>query len=132
MNFTPEQVKRYKQLHQGLKMEAALKPVIENKFGNLNKTAHFDSFDFVNDDYMIELKTRNIKWLQYPSLMFNITKIEKAKTITDKDVYFLWKLQDGLFYWKYKEGEYEINNNTKCCYVKNEFIKNYNELVLTN
>lgn len=142
MNFTPEQIKKYKDLHKGLKMEDALKPVLEQKFGDLNKTKQYDSFDFINDKYILELKTRNANWGQYPSLMFNESKLNKAKLITDKDVYFFWKLKDGLYYWKYKEGEYNINMGGRtdrgkceinsCAFINNEYIKNYNDLVITN
>jgi hypothetical protein len=142
MNFTPEQIKKYKDLHKGLKMEDALKPILENKFGELNKTKQYDSFDFINDNYVLELKTRNANWGQYPSLMFNESKLNKAKEIKDKDVYFFWKLKDGLYYWKYKEGEYNINMGgrtdrgkceiNRCAFINNEYIKNYNDLVLSN
>ena len=142
MNFSPEAIKKYQDLKNGFQMEDILKPVLENKFGELNKTKKYDTFDFINDKYLIELKTRNAVWGQYPSLMFGANKLNKAKEIKDKDVYFFFKLKDGLYYWKYKEGEYEINKGgrtdrgkneiTDCCFINNEYIKNYNDLVLSN
>ena len=72
----------------------------------------------------------------------NESKLNKAKEITDKDVYFFWKLKDGLYYWKYKEGEYNIDLGgrtdrgkseiNRCAFINNEYIKNYNDLVLSN
>ncbi len=142
MNFTPEQVKRYMDLNQGLRMEDALHPVLENKFGKLNKTKQYDTFDFINDKYVLELKTRNINYGQYPSLMFGKNKLDEAKKINDKDIYFLFKLKDGLYYWQYKEGEYKIAKGGRrdrgkdeikdCCFIDNEYLKNYNDLVIVN
>ena len=66
MNFTPSEVKKYNDLHKCLKMEDILKPVLENKFGQLSKTKQYDSFDFIKNNYVIELKTRNDTWGQYP------------------------------------------------------------------
>lgn len=130
-------------LRNGLKMEEILKPVFENKFGLLNYTPHFDNFDYENDNVLIELKTRKCAWLQYPSLMFSTAKIKKAIKLNEdpnfnKEIYFFWKLSDGLFYWKYNHEEYEINIGGRddrgkneyqnVVYIKNEFIKNYNDL----
>jgi hypothetical protein len=141
MNFTPEQVQQWKDLNQGFEMEDALHPVFENKFGKLNKTEKYDVFDFKNDKYIIELKTRNIKFGQYPSLMFGKNKLEEAQKINDKEIYFFFKLEDGLYYWKYNEnGEYFIRDGgrkdrgkdeiKKYVYVKNKYLKNFNDLVI--
>ena len=51
MNFTKEEVQKWKDLNQCLTMEDALLPVFENKFGKLNKTSKYDVFDFINDKY---------------------------------------------------------------------------------
>tara|TARA_R100000951_G_C2637077_1_gene179647 strand:- start:239 stop:664 length:426 start_codon:yes stop_codon:yes gene_type:complete len=140
MNFTPEEVKKWKDLNQGLKMEDALLPIFENKFGKLIKTKQYHVFDYINDKYILELKTRNIKFGQYQSLMFGKNKLDKAKETKDKDFYIFWKLQDGLYYWKYKEGEYKVAKGGRkdrgkdeindLCFIDNEYIKNYNDLVI--
>lgn len=130
---------KQKDLRKGLKMEDTLKPVFENKFGLLNKTHHYHSFDFENDNVLIELKTRNVNWKQYDSLIFSMKKIEylRKNNIT-KDAYIFWKLNNGLYYWKYNEEELQVmiggrNDRGKdeyesCVYIKNEYIKNYNDL----
>ena len=58
MNFTPEQVQKYKDMNLGLTMEDALKPVLENKFGELNKTHHWHSFDFENNLISCQLRLK--------------------------------------------------------------------------
>ena len=80
-------------MKKGLAMEDTLKPLFETKFGFLNKTKHYHSFDFENNDVLIELKTRNVNWLRYESLMFSMKKIKylRNNNIT-KDAYIFWKL----------------------------------------
>jgi hypothetical protein len=132
-----------KDLQKGLRMEQILKPIFENKFGQLSYTPHFDNFDYENENVLIELKTRNAVWEQYPSLMFSTAKINKAKKLHEqehfnKEIYFFWKLNNGLYYWKYNKEEYEINiggrndrginEYQEVVYIKNEYIKNYNDL----
>ena len=143
MNFTPLNDKQKADMKMGLNMEEALKPVFENKFGTLSYTKHFDNFDYENDKYLIELKTRKARWGQYPSLMFSTAKIRKAELLFSdetftKDIYFFWKLTDGLYYWKYQVGEYEVaiggrndrgmNEYQNVVYIMNQYIKNYNDL----
>lgn len=146
MNFTPEQVQKYKDMNLGLNMEDALKPVLENKFGELKKTHHYHSFDFENDKYLIELKTRRIKFGQYPTLIFSEKKLIKARKIKKENpnikIFFFWKCNDGLFYWEYSEegdeyfiasggrrdrGSDEIENVVN---VKIDYIKNFNDLII--
>jgi len=135
--------KKQLDISHGLKMEEILKPIFENKFGSLNYTRHFDNFDYENDNVMIELKTRNCKWGQYPSLIFSTAKIDKAVKLSQdpnfkKEIYFFWKLNDGLFYWKYDPDEWAINSGGRndrginewqdVVHIDNQFIKNYNDL----
>ena len=126
-------------LKKGLQMEDTLKPIFETKFGLLNKTHHYHSFDFENDDVLIELKTRNVNWKQYESLMFSNKKLKYLiKNNIKKDVYFFWKLNNGLYYWKYNKDELDImiggrndrgkNEYEECVYIMNKYIKNYNDL----
>lgn len=128
-----------KDMKMGLTMEDTLKPVFESKFGKLNKTHHYHSFDFENENVLIELKTRNVLWKQYDSLMFSKKKIDYLeKNNITKDAYIFWKLKDGLYYWKYNKEELNImiggrndrgkNEYETCIFIKNEYIKNYNDL----
>ncbi len=116
-------------IKMGLDMEEVLHPVFESKFGKLNKTSKFHNFDFENENVLVELKTRNVVWGQYPSLMFNQAKIDylNENNIT-KDAYFFWKLKDRLVYWKFNAEEYRPNDCGGCVYIENQYIKNYNDL----
>ena len=116
-------------IKMGLDMEAILHPVFESKFGKLNKTSQYHNFDYENENVLVELKTRNVVWKQYPSLMFNQAKIDylTENNIT-KDAYFFWKLKDSLVYWKFNAEEYRPNDCGGCVYIENQYIKNYNDL----
>ena len=126
----------------GTRMERILKPVFENKFGTLNLTDKYNNFDYFNNNVLIELKTRNINWGQYDSLIFSTAKLNKAIELTNdkdfkKEIYFFWKLKDGLFYWKFNKNETDVHvggtlnasgQYQDVVYIKNEYIKNYNDL----
>tara|TARA_R110001606_G_scaffold367242_1_gene522687 strand:+ start:99 stop:494 length:396 start_codon:yes stop_codon:yes gene_type:complete len=116
-------------IKMGLDMEAILHPVFESKFGKLNQTSQYHNFDYENDNVLVELKTRNVVWKQYPSLMFNQAKIDylTENNIT-KDAYFFWKLKDSLVFWKFNKDEYRPNDCGGCVYIENQYIKNYNDL----
>ncbi len=147
MNFTPEQVQKYKDMNMGLTMEDALKPVLEKKFGELKKTHHYHSFDFENLKYLIELKTRRIKFGKYPTLIFSEKKLIKARKIKEEKpdikIYFMWKCDDGLYYWEYVENhdEYYIASGgrrdrgsdeiERVVNVKIQYIKNFNDLIIS-
>lgn len=147
MNFTKAEVQKYKDLNMGLNMETALKPVLDNKFGDLKLTSKYDKFDYINDNFIIELKTRRIKFKQYPTLIFSEKKLIKAKTIKDKRIFFMFKLEDGLYYWEYDKDRENIDNEyfiakggrkdrgkneiQNCVNVKNDYIKNFNDLIIS-
>ena len=116
-------------IKMGLDMEVILHPVFESKFGKLNQTSQYHNFDYENDNVLVELKNRNAVWKQYPSLMFSQKKIDylTENNIT-KDAYFFWKLKDRLVYWKFNAEEYRPNDCGGCVYIKNQYIKNYNDL----
>ena len=100
-------------MKKGLEMENTLKPLFETKFGFLNKTHHYHSFDFENENVLIELKTRNVDWLRYDSLMFsmkkieylrknNITKLSTLSSFSYISLIFLYIFKIILYYYRIK------------------------------
>jgi len=74
-------------------------------------------YDFYNSRTLGELKSRNNKYKSYGTTFFGYNKL-KYFLSQDKfkrfKIYFLFT--DGLYYWKYKEGEYSIrpyHNNSR-------------------
>ena len=108
--------KKTNDLKFGLNSEDTSKKYLEEKFGKLEKTDKYNKFDFVNDKYKIELKTRKCNFGQYPDLQFELGKIEEGKKYLlenpDNEVYFIWRCinegwgKEAFYYWKYKEDEY--------------------------
>lgn len=88
--------------------EINCKPIIEQITGKLTKTAPFHSFDYFNDTYFVELKSRRNFKNTYPTTMVGYNKIKKATDPT-KTYLFCFKFYDGLFYHIYDpKVKYEI------------------------
>ena len=51
----------------GLSKEQEILPLLEEHFGKLNKLPPNDEFDFINDKYVVEVKSRRISIDTYPS-----------------------------------------------------------------
>ena len=81
-----------------------------------------DIFDFVSVNKFIEIKKRNFDYSKYPDTMIGLNKINYAKENPDKEFYFVFVFNDGLYYWKY-------NNEDKLNYRKGgRFDRGYNEI----
>lgn len=66
-------------------------------------------FDFTNNQYNIELKTRNNTYNKYPSTMVGYNKIKIAEEDnTDKKYKFLFLFKDGLYCWDFEKDKYTI------------------------
>ena len=66
-------------------------------------------FDFTNNQYNIELKTRNNTYNKYPSTMVGYNKIKIAEEDnTDKKYKFLFLFEDGLYCWDFEKDKYTI------------------------
>ena len=90
-------------------------PILRSTFSpHIQKTEQtFHPFDFyLNDDKYFELKERFNNYSKYPTTMIGKNKIEIASSNPDKEYYFLFKFNDGLYYIKYdddKFSQYEIS-----------------------
>ena len=86
----------------------------------------FSTFDFSSEKILIEMKQRNCDINTYNDLMIGYNKIEKCKKTTNKDIYFIMSLNDGLYCYKYnKNDELKIRNGGRCDRKINEFKKYY-------
>lgn len=96
-----------KDLLMGENGEIDAHPLLEKRFGSLQRTKRYDRFDYKNEECIIELKTRNCFSDSFDNdggLMFNYSKIEKMKKKNDKrNTYFAFNCVDGLFIWKYDD-----------------------------
>jgi len=130
----------------GMTMEQRIQPTLQETFGDLhnnndeNKFAHID---FKNDLYGVEYKRRRLTFGRYPTLFFEMFKVDEAKKYVKegKRVFFIWHCDDGLYYWEYDEDQWFSAwggrrdrgkiEESDLCNVKNEYIKPLDGLTLT-
>jgi len=78
------------------------------KTGNKSSLLHFKTYDWVSDDYKIELKTRNNNYNDYDTTMIGFNKIEDwRKDNTNRKYFFLFGYLDGLYEWQLNKENYE-------------------------
>ena len=105
----------------GLTEEDKAKPILEKKYGELTKLSKYAPFDFENDEFLIEMKSRRIKHDTYNTLMINYSKIKKIVN-DDKKVVFIFNCLDGYYYWDYNpENEFTIGTGGRCDRGCNEY-----------
>lgn len=61
-------------------------------------------FDFFSNKSLVELKSRNNNYNDYPSTMIGASKVQYGLK-SKKLVYFVFEFLDGLYYWKLNEKE---------------------------
>lgn len=83
--------------HLGTESEKAIQPLLEEAFGELRRTDKFCCFDFENDEYVVELKTRRVSRCAYPTTMIGVDKVCKALK-TGRRVILAFSFTDGSFY----------------------------------
>ena len=64
----------------------------------------FNLFDFESPASRVELKTRNVCWRTYPTIVVGTNKVKVAENDTSERVYyFAYSFLDGLYYIKYNK-----------------------------
>mgnify|MGYP003130203402 CR=1 FL=1 len=93
----------------GVESEAIIKPILEEKVGDLETTERYDSFDFVNNNFTIELKTRKNTKTKYLDTIIGKCKFNKADEILENNpemrILFVFSFTDGIFYWEYNKEQ---------------------------
>lgn len=85
----------------GLRSETEIKAVLEKHFGRLNTSDRYCPYDFYNDTYIIELKTRKCAYDTYPTTMITSNKLCMAP---NKKLILCFKFTDGIYYIEYNES----------------------------
>jgi len=131
----------------GEKSENEMITYFSKFFGKLDFTNKYDNFDFFNNEFYVELKTRNILHNQYPTLFFSENKFYKGLDLIkkhNKRIVFIWRCNDGCYFWELKKDNYQeegffaiggrVDRGKKEIYnlfnVKCEFIKPLEEFIL--
>ena len=121
-------------LQMGFSNEKKLLPKFKKIFGDdLEQNNQFDIFDYENEKYQIELKTRRIRHNQFYDLQVGLNKLEFAFKTKDKISVIVWDCIDGLYYWIPKARQFTVrmggtqkrgwNEEKLCAFVPNKYIK---------
>jgi hypothetical protein len=94
----------------GREEELNVLPILKDFFQDtdlLHSHDRYASFDFYSPTKKIEFKRRYCKMNKYPDLMIGESKISKARLDTSgTEYYFVFKFDDGIFYWKFDPNIY--------------------------
>jgi len=78
------------------------------KTGNKSSLLHYKTFDWVNNDYKIELKSRNNDFNVYNTTMIGFNKVKEWKEDkTNRKYIFLFAYLDGLYEWELNKENYQ-------------------------
>lgn len=83
----------------GEEQQQLIKPILEAKFGMLKSNDRYSKYDFENESYYIEVKTRKNSYNTYPTTLLTSNKITK----TDRSLIFIFNFTDGIYYIEYDE-----------------------------
>ncbi len=95
----------------GMKNEISVLNILNELGFNLKKTSKTHPFDFFDEEYYFELKSRKVYKNTYPTTIIGLNKIQYAKK-TEKGCIFLFKFIDGLFYYIYDKNDPNNSINT--------------------
>lgn len=94
----------------GLNCESQVLPVIQKFFNrNITKSTKFEKFDFFDEKYKYELKSRNCNYNTFETTIIPCNKVCKR-------VYFLFNFRDGLYYIKFRRAIFDT-------FEKKEFVR---------
>lgn len=114
-------------LENGLKVEQAIKPLLEDFFNTrLTKLDAKNEFDFKgeNGNYY-EIKSRTFEHNRYQTTMIGGNKVKKANQLAG-DVYFIFVYTDGIYYFKHSPHySYKVGKGGRKDRGKYEYKENY-------
>ena len=91
--------------------EQAIKALLEQHFGPLEPTNTYNHFDFKNEKFVIEVKTRRIRHNRYDTQIFGTNKLMTGRKYLKKGIQpvFVFNCIDGIFVWYLDEAEISHN-----------------------
>lgn len=101
----------YVDYNKGSSDEIVVLPIINKYFNrNIKKTeGRYNKFDFEDDEYKYEMKSRNNNYSTFPTTLIPEDKL------TCKNIIFLFKFLDGLYYIEYEETLFKTFNKNEFC-----------------
>ena len=104
--------KKIQDLSFGKDNEIRVTQRLERLFGPLETTGQMDEFDFKNDGFYIELKSRRVTKNKYPSTMVGENKVIKGfeHQVAGKRVFFVFDFVDCMCLWELNRDEYHVRH----------------------
>lgn len=92
----------------GIDKENEYYELLKNKFDkSLEKNTYkYALFDYIGDKCFIELKARRNEHNKYKDTMIGCNKLLFARNCA-KEVFFVFSFDDGLFYYKFNNEDYD-------------------------
>jgi len=124
--------KKEEDLRFGLNAEEQIQPKLTEIFGTLRKLDKYNDFDFANEKFYVEVKTRRKTLDAFDTWYFDNRKRLAAKQQIVKGFrcFFVFNLEDGIYLWEYKNK----NIITICSHYCTKFtlyiLKTYNNTYL--
>ena len=104
--------KKIADLSFGKDNEIRVKQRLERLFGPLEETKTMDEFDFKNEQFVIELKSRRVTRDKYPSTMVGENKVVKGfeYQLAGRRVFFVFDFVDCMCLWELNRDEYDVRH----------------------
>ena len=104
--------KKTADLSFGMDNEIRVMCRLEGLFGVLKPTKPMDEFDFENEGFRIELKTRRVTMAKYDTTMVGENKVIKGfeHQIAGRRVFFVFDFVDCMCIWELNRDEYHIKH----------------------
>ena len=109
-------------LEFGANKENEIHPVLEKYFGPLEKTQANHPFDFYNEKYYIEVKSRRIPVTKYDTQMVGLNKVRAGEDLQTRGftTVFVFNCLDGIFCWT-QNHNYDVRIGGRCDRGRSEF-----------
>ena len=134
---SPDNLQYQSDLEFGHKEEIRIKVILEKYYGELKILEKYNPFDYENDEYLIELKSRRIPHDKYDTAMVNYSKLLRTSN-SEKERVIIFNYSDGLYFWKVNLDEYSVGTGGRSdrgveeyytmAFVKKEYLTNIETL----
>jgi hypothetical protein len=134
--------KRLNDITWGERQEKYRLPILQTFFGDdiestREKYGSNYEFDFYNDNYFIEMKSRRCKYGDFPTLFFGENKLIKGDELLRENpnlkIFYTWNCRDAIYFWEHKSSPYSTRMSGRndrgrdeydiCVHVQNKYIK---------
>jgi hypothetical protein len=110
----------YPYVYMGEINESHYEPEIMDRFNGVVKTGskkswlHYRTYDWTNENYYVELKSRNNDYIVYKTTMIGYNKVKEwEKDTTDRRYFFLFGFLDGLYEWELTQESFDAIGGMK-------------------